>query len=327
MILLNQNLNDRPLIIAELGNNHEGNFNLACDLVKSAADSGAHVVKFQVFKTENFVSKFVGQERIERLKKFELPYSKFEKLKTLCDKLKVGFLATPLDLESAKFLGSIQKTFKIASSDNNYWRLIDAILEEKNQLIISTGLKSKNETIQLHDKLKAKQALDRVVLMHCISAYPASPADLNLKFISWMCENMECPIGYSDHSDGIEASKIALCLGARVIEKHFTLDKNYSAFRDHALSADPEELKSLTEFANVVDSYLGVKDRALTATEIKDKQSLRRGLYAAHRIEKDETIQIEDVIEMRPMAQMNVGDEWKILGKTTPKTIKKGDAF
>lgn len=327
MQLFGQNLNDKPVIIAEIGNNHEGSFVRACDLVKSAADCGVNVVKFQVFKTDNFVSEAVGQDRVDRLRSFELSYNDFEKLKHLCEDRGVRFLATPLDIESAEFLCGLQSVFKIASSDNNYWRLIERILEKNLKLIISTGLRDTSNVIELYQELEKRQALDDVVLMHCVSSYPAAPSELNLKFITWMRENMNCQIGYSDHADGIEASKIALCLGARVIEKHFTSDKNFSTFRDHALSANPQELKTLVEFAKNIDAYLGSEEKVLALAEIKEASQLKRGLYARHKIEKGKTIEIEDVIEKRPTARLNAGEEQKIIGTSARKTFQKGDAF
>ena len=191
-------------------------------------------------------------------------------------------------------------------------------------MICSTGLVD-DIAVELHARFVEMGVIDRVVLMHCVSAYPAKLSDLNLRYIKTMIDRFKCTIGYSDHSLGIDACKIALSLGARVIEKHFTLDKNYSSFRDHSLSAEPEELAELVRFSKSVDVSLGSELKPLSSDETHASASLRRGLYAARNLKAGDQLMIEDVIELRPSAKSDISKLKEMVGKTITNNIRKGE--
>ena len=263
MKLKNFNLKKKVFIIAEIGNNHEGNFNNAKKMVKLAAKAGADAVKFQTFRTENFIRK-IDKKRFNQLKKFELSYKQFKSLRDLAHKNKLKFISTPLDLESANFLIANADLIKISSGDNNFFPLIDKILKSKKKIIISCGMMNINQIKSLekhiYNSIGKKSAIERVAFLHCVTSYPVEDKYANLNSIRFMNKKINLTVGYSDHTLGIQASLAAVALGANIIEKHFTLDKNFSHFRDHYLSSDFRELKTIVDSIRRLEMQLGKKE-------------------------------------------------------------------
>jgi Sialic acid synthase len=242
MKISNLNTDDKVIIIAEIGNNHEGDFNIAVELIEAAAKSGVDCVKFQTFKTEHYVNK-IQTERSERLKSFELSYEEFKDLSEISRQLGLAFISTPFDLESAKFLISICDAIKISSSDNIFYPLLKTVSRDPIPKIVSTGLANFQEVIKLVSYFDS----DFLALLHCVSAYPVPENQINLSYIHKLSLELNCTVGYSDHSLGIDASALAVACGARKIEKHFTLDNNFSDFQDHKISSDPNEMMQLVK--------------------------------------------------------------------------------
>ena len=248
----NFNLERKVLIVAEIGNNHEGNFTLAQELIGLAKEAGADAVKFQTFKPE-YISG-VDSKRLKRLQGFQFSHSQFQKLVTQASNLGIIFFSTPFDLMSAEFLNKIQPVFKIASSDNDNFQLIRKIAGFKKPMIVSTGLANLKLLDRVRDcvcKIWSQYNTNPgLALLHCVSSYPTPPGQANLGAITSMKTRYpELVIGYSDHTLGIQAAISSVVLGAKIVEKHFTLDKNYSDFQDHQLSATPIELKKMVESA------------------------------------------------------------------------------
>ena len=200
-------------------------------MVKLAAKAGADAVKFQTFRTENFIRK-IDKKRFNQLKKFELSYKQFKSLRDLAHKNKLKFISTPLDLESANFLIANADLIKISSGDNNFFPLIDKILKSKKKIIISCGMMNINQIKSLekhiYNSIGKKSAIERVAFLHCVTSYPVEDKYANLNSIRFMNKKINLTVGYSDHTLGIQASLAAVVLGANIIEKHFTLDKNFS---------------------------------------------------------------------------------------------------
>ena len=227
------------LVIAEIGNNHEGSFEAAVKMLHAAADAGVHAVKFQTYKTELYANPHHDEARFKRLKRFELTQDQFKKLKDTADTRGVMFLSTPFDLESAEFLNELVPAFKIGSGENTFYPLLEKIASFCKPIIMSCGI-SEVSSIRA-----AKTAIEAVwkrhnytgelALLHCVSAYPTKPEEANLLAIKRLQREFGDVVGYSDHTLGIEAAVVSLGLGARIVEKHFTLDKNYSDFRDHQM--------------------------------------------------------------------------------------------
>ena len=237
------------------------------------------------------------------------------------------FLSTPFDLDSANFLRKIVDVIKIASGDNTFLPLIDRCISFKKPIIISTGLLKDNEIIKLYNYLKKKVDLKKVCLMHCVSSYPVENKDANIGYISHLKKKFKkITIGYSDHTIGPEASILAATLGSKVIEKHFTINKNYSSFRDHQLSADISELKLISKFIKKIKILLGKgKKNNLSKSEIKNLKLLRRSIYAAKNIKKKEVFSEKNIIHLRPFKKNNISKYKSILNRKSKKTFRKGE--
>ena len=310
-------------IIAEIGNNHEGNFNIAKKLIKAAADSGVDAVKFQTFITKDFVSS--DHPSFERLKKFEFTHQQFLELKRFANKKNLNFISTPLDFKSANFLKRNCKIIKIASGDNNFYDLINIFLNYNKQLVISTGMMNNdtiNDLIKFIKKKSGNKFLKKnLCLLHCISSYPAKDNSLNLMSIKYLSDKYkEINIGYSDHSVGYDACITAVALGAKIIEKHFTLSNNFSNFRDHKLSLNPADMKIMVKKIRKVEVQLGKYEKVIGKTEKKLIPLTRRSMIAKKSTNKNQLMTVYNTSFLRPQHK---GSEIKneILNKK--KTMKK----
>lgn len=320
----------RTMIIAEVGNNHEGSFAAAEELVGRAAESGVDAVKFQTFKTEQFVSP-LQPERVARMKKFELSYEQFGKLAVQARKANIGFVSTPLDLESARFLGGIVDVMKIASGDNDFPEIIREAASSGKPLIISTGLAEPSDIA--YAKAYARRVWQErkhhgaLALLHCVSSYPVDASEANLGAIREMQAlygDSDTLVGYSDHVLGIRASVLAVAVGARIIEKHFTLDRNYSDFRDHQLSADPAMLKQMVQEIREVEQLVGAGVKVPQPAELAARESIRRSIAAARDLAPGEVVTLDALVWLRPGTGIRPGHESQVLGRKTKRTVKAG---
>lgn len=311
------------IVVAEVGNNHEGDIGRARELVERAADAKADVVKFQTFRTEWFTSA-ADPARVARLKRFELSFEAFAELATLARKRGLGFMSTPLDLESARFLLGICDAIKIASGDNDYWDLLGVAASSELPLIVSSGMTSLNEirrTVAFVRELRRDRPF---AVLHCVSAYPAPESEVNLRAIGLLEAELGCPIGYSDHTLGFDACTTAVALGARVVEKHFTLDKSLSDFRDHQLSADPAELAELVARIRRVETLLGSPSKTIQPAERNVATVARRSAAAAKRLGAGHVIEASDIVFLRPGTGIRPGGERELIGKRLRKDVAFG---
>ena len=324
---MKNNINKKKFfVIAEIGNNHEGSFDLAKKLIKLAAKSGVDAVKFQTFKADNFIN-ISQKKRIEQLKKFQFSHEQFEKLKNLAKRNNLHFISTPFDIESAAFLKKICDIIKISSGDNNFFYMIDEILRSNKKIIISTGMSSLDDIKSIISFLKRRLSFSkikkRIYFLHCVSSYPAQDKDLNLLSINYLKEKLGIKVGYSDHSVGPIAAITAGTLGAEIIEKHFTIDKNYSKFRDHNLSADYHEMKFIVDSLKKVEVMLGEYKKNIHKSEKSNIFSMRRSPYASVDIKKGEILSEKNVVFQRPKIKGASSNYLKIFGKRINKKIKK----
>ncbi len=318
----------RVLIVAEIGNNHEGSCALAEDMIGQAAAAGVDAVKLQTFRTEDYVSRR-DDARFERLKSFELSHEEFTRLAAVARQEGVIFLSTPFDLESVGFLDALVPAFKIASGDNTFYPLLDVVTRTGKPIMLSTGLA---DTIRIR---QAKAVIETawaecgvdpgLALLHCVSSYPVPPAQANLAAIGNLRAEFDCTIGYSDHTLGIEACRVAASLGARIIEKHFTLDKNHSDFRDHQLSADPAEMGDLVQAIRQVEVLLGSGEKRPQECEQSAERAMRRSIAAARDLACGAVVTYEDITWVRPGGGLPPGNEHVILGRKLAKSVRGGD--
>ena len=314
-----------PLLIAEIGNNHEGNFHVAKKIIKLAKLAGADAVKFQTYKVENFVN-INDKPRFKRYKKFQLSQKEFQNLQKFTHSLGMLFISTPFDLESAKFLKDIVDVIKISSGDNNWEELIQFCSTIQKPLIISTGLlnnKSLKKLVLLLKKNFKNKFKSKVALLHCVSDYPPANKDVNLNFLKEL-KLITPNFGYSDHTIGVNACKIAICNGSKIIEKHFTIDKNYSDFRDHKISANQKELKDIIDFIKDYRELIGTKKKIISNTEKKNLKNFRRSIVLKKSLLKGTKLTEDCLTYLRPESGINVNEKKKILGLKIKKNLARG---
>ena len=323
-------LDRQVLVVAEIGNNHEGSYALAEELIGLAAEAGAGAVKFQTFRTEHYVSSS-QTERFARLKDFELGFDAFERLSRRAREAGLLFLSTPFDLESARFLDGIVPAFKIASGDNTFYHLLETVARTGKPMVISTGLASLEElrrAVELVEGTWHSLGIDQdLALLHCIAAYPAPTEQANLAAIQTLRENFQCTVGYSDHTIGIEAAALAVALGARIVEKHFTVDNNYSDFSDHQLSADPPTLKRLIERVREAEAMLGGGAIGMQECERAGAKVMRRSIAAARDLDAGTVLGANDLTWVRPGGELPPGREELVLGRRLARRIARGEAI
>lgn len=315
----------KVLIMAEIGNNHEGRFDVACDLVRHAGWCGADAVKFQTISAGQLVSE-QDQKRFQQLKGFELSHKQFEALAAEAHNMGLLFISTPFDLGSAAFLEPLVDAYKIASGDLTFSPLLKKVAATGKPLIISTGASDLDMIAEALAVVQGNRAndLENVALLHCVSSYPAPVESLNLNAIRVLAETYGCEAGYSDHALGNDACVLAVAAGARIVEKHFTLDKQFSDFRDHALSADPEELKQLVARVRQAETILGQAEKKVQPVEEGIATAIRRSIAAARDLPAGHVLTLDDMTWLRPAGGLEPGREGDIVGKTLKSAVRKG---
>ena len=323
-------------IIAEAGVNHNGSLELAKKLVDVAKEAGVDAVKFQTFKTEKIVSKFApkaeyqikntgnNESQYEMIKKLELTEEEFIELYKYTKEKGLIFLSTPFDFESADFLEDLVPVYKISSTDLTNLPFLEYIAKKGKPIILSTGMATLGEIEEAVNTIKKYN--EDIILLHCITNYPADFEELNLRAIKTLEEAFKLPVGYSDHSLGIYAPIAAVTLGAVVIEKHFTIDKNLPG-PDHKASLNPEELKEMVKAIRLTEKALGDGIKRPTFSEEKIKKVVRNILVANVDIPKGSIIKREMVTIKRP----GIGIEPKyldiVVGKMAKRDIKKDEVL
>ena len=300
----------KTLIIAEIGVNHNGNIDTAKKMIEVAKECGADIVKFQTFNTDALTSKFakmaeyqkknMGEEKSQKdmLKSLALSYDDFRELADYCKEVGIMFLSTPFDIGSVHFLDSLQDIWKIPSGEiTNYPYLVE-IAKTKKKIILSTGMCAMDEVEASLKVLKDNGAAD-ITLLHCTTDYPAPLESVNLKAMLTLKEKFGCPVGYSDHTKGIEVSVAAVAMGAEVIEKHFTLDRNMPG-PDHKASLEPDELKELVNAIRNVEKALGDGNKKPTESELQNRNVARKSIVALKPIKKGELLSEDNLTTKRP---------------------------
>jgi N,N'-diacetyllegionaminate synthase len=322
-------LDRQVLVIAEIGNNHEGNFAVAQEMLGRAAEAGADAVKFQTFIPEHYVSS-ADPARLERLRRFQLSRDQFAQLARQAADLGVIFFSTPFDIDSAHFLNTVQPVFKIASGDNTFAPLIEAVAGFGKPLIVSTGCADLLLLERVRANVRAiwtRQAVDPgLAFLHCVASYPVPAAEANLGAVRTLREHFkDCTIGYSDHTLGVQAATYAVAAGARIVEKHFTLDKNYSDFRDHQLSADPADMRQLVDAIREVTILMGSGEKRPQPCEAASVTAIRRSIAAARALPAGRILASTDLTWVRPGTGIAPGNESQVLGGTLRRALAQGD--
>jgi N,N'-diacetyllegionaminate synthase len=319
---------EKVWIVAEIGVNHEGDRAVAEDLIHKAADAGADAVKFQTYEAANYVSS-VQPERLERVKKFQLSREDFRRLAQVSADAGVTFFSTPLHPDDVDFLDDIVPIFKVSSGDLTYLDLITHVAAKNKPVILSTGLGTPDEIRAAVDTVLAirPDAIRRgeLILLHCSAAYPTPAEEANLGNIAWLGETFGVPVGYSDHTLGTKACELAVACGAVSLEKHFTYRKEDQAFHDHAISADPDDMRQLVEAVRSAELYIGRRHRERGDAESKNIENMRRSIAAARDIPAGTAIQKEWLTCLRPAWGLPPEALNEIVGMTLNRAISAGD--
>ncbi|WP_301199171.1 N-acetylneuraminate synthase [Plebeiibacterium marinum] len=325
------------IIIAEAGVNHNGDINIAKKLIEVAAECGVDYVKFQTFKADKLVSKSAKQaeyqsqnigiteSQYEMLKRLELSIEDHYLLIKHCKDNNIGFLSTGFDSDSLNFLKEIgMELWKIPSGEITNLPYLKFMASQPQSLVLSTGMATIDEVEDAVNVLtKFGKSKKEITVLHCTTEYPAPFNEVNLKAMKTMADTLGVKTGYSDHTQGIEIPIAAAALGATLIEKHFTLDRNMPG-PDHKASIEPCELKSMVDAIRNIEQALGDGNKKPSASEIKNIQVARKSIHVNKELEKRHILREQDLEMKRPGDGISPMKMDEVIGKTLKKTIGKG---
>tara|TARA_B100000575_G_C23140360_1_gene663454 strand:- start:2582 stop:3631 length:1050 start_codon:yes stop_codon:yes gene_type:complete len=320
-----------PLLIAEIGGNHEGDFDKAKDYLNLAIESGADCVKFQLYSGDTLVNKNLSPNRNQHFKKFELTKNQHLELAEKCLAQGVHYNASVWDLGMLDWIDSYLSFYKIGSGDLTCWPLIEEFAKRGKPILLSTGLSSFNEVSEtvkfIRSVNKNYKKEGGICLLQCTSMYPISRLDANLNVLKSFKLIPNIDVGYSDHTEGDEALHTAFILGASVLEFHFTDHRENKEFRDHKVSLTKDELKQLILKINNTKLLLGKVDKELLPIERENNHhiSFRRGIYPKNKIKKGTIIKAEDLIYLRPLEGTDARQYKKVIGSIAQKDIEPLD--
>lgn len=331
---------NRTIIIAEAGVNHNGDLLKAKELIRVAFEAGADYVKFQTFKADKMVSKMAKKAEYQTknfgdgddsqfgmLKKLEIPLEWYLELIEYAKSLGISFLSTGFDEESINFLETLHPDlYKVPSGEITNKPYLQHIASKARQVVLSTGMSDIIEIRQalevlLHAGLEKKQ----ITVLHCNTEYPTPMKDVNLKAMLYIQKELDVEVGYSDHTLGIEIPIAAVALGAKVIEKHFTLDRNLPG-PDHRASLEPDELKAMvTSIRNIEDALAGSGIKEPSESEKPNIKIARKSIHLLRSLKAGHILEQEDLIMKRPGDGISPMDIEKVLGRATTKDLAEDE--
>lgn len=319
-------------VIAEAGVNHNGNLDMALQLVDASVRAGADAVKFQTFTAERIVTRDApkaayqkettdsSESQLQMLRKLELSSQDHRRLQTYCEERGIIFLSTPFDEKSADFLEELNiPAFKIPSGEITNLPFLEHVAHKGKPLILSTGMSSLEEVASAVAVIRGTGNRD-LVLLHCVSAYPADPADVNLFAMQTMSAAFGVPVGFSDHTLGIEVALAAVALGSCVIEKHFTLSRALPG-PDHRASLEPGELTALVRGVRIVEVALGDGRKEPVLSEADAATVARKSIVTAHDIPAGATITMDSLVMKSPGQGLPSSMLGKVIGRVAVKDI------
>jgi sialic acid synthase SpsE len=326
-----------PYVIAEVGVNHEGDFDLAKRLIEEASGAGADAVKFQTYKAETLASrhspaywdttKEATKSQFELFKKYDKFWKKeYEQLKVICDDNNVDFMSTPFDAESAHFLNDLMDIYKIASADITNKPLIEQVASYNKPILLSTGASNLDEIRRAMAWIGNKHD-NKLALLHCILNYPTENANANLGMIKGLQQKFpNNVIGYSDHTlpGEMHVLEMATLLGASILEKHFTHDKTLPG-NDHYHAMDKQDLRVFRNRMQAIHGLMGSYEKYAIPSEDPAREHARRSLVAATDIPAGTILAYEHMISKRPAHGISPASIDEVVGKRVPRSIGKDD--
>nr|WP_307991086.1 N-acetylneuraminate synthase [uncultured Niameybacter sp.] len=326
----------RVMIIAEAGVNHNGDIQLAKRLIDVAVEAKADVVKFQTFKAENIVTDEApkatyqkettdsNESQYRMLKKLELSVEDHKELIAYCKEKGILFLSTPFDLESIDLLDDLGiEIFKIPSGELTNLPYLEKIGAKKKQVILSTGMSTIDE-VEAAIRILNNQGTTDITLLHCTTQYPTPMEEVNLKAMLTMKERFGLEVGYSDHTEGIEVPIAAVAMGATVIEKHFSLDKNMEG-PDHRASLEPNELIKMVQAIRNIEKALGNGEKVPSKCELQNKEIVRKSIVAKVSIQEGELFSEDNLTVKRPGSGISPMRWHEVLGRRATKNYVKDE--
>jgi N-acetylneuraminate synthase/N,N'-diacetyllegionaminate synthase len=312
---------DDVLVIAEIGGNHEGSFDKAKELVELAAAAGAGAVKLQIYSGDTLVSRAVDPERNRHFQRFALSMDQYLELAELTRSLGVMFMASVWDRRALEVMAPLMPIFKIGSGDLTAYELVEAVVGTGKPIIQSCGLATIDEIAEYVELVRSLDASyleePKLCLLQCTVMYPIPDHEANLNAMCRMGERFGLPVGYSDHTVGTLAAELAVAMGARVIELHFTDTREGKSFRDHQVSVTREELAGFLARVGKIKELQGSPAKQPTAAELEagHLRSFRRALYAARDLESGTRLSSDDVISLRPNVGIDGRRYREVLGR------------
>lgn len=322
-------MNNKVIIIAEAGVNHNGDIELAKKLIEKAAESGADFVKFQTFIAENVISSNAkkadyqinntgsNETQLQMVKKLELKFDDFIVLKKHAELNRINFLSTPFDLESIIFLKDLGlNIFKIPSGEITNLPYLKLLGSFNQEIILSTGMASISEiNSAINVLVNSGTELSKITILHCNTEYPTKMTEVNLMAMNHIKKEFGVKVGYSDHTVGIEVSIAAVALGAKIIEKHFTLDKSMEG-PDHIASLNPNELTQLVNsIRNVEKAISGTGLKEPSDSEIRNIPIVRKSIHYKRDLIKGHILEFDDIVILRPGTGISPMELDNVLGK------------
>lgn len=322
-------------VIAEAGVNHNGDLKMARELIDVAVAAGADAVKFQTFQADHLAmpdapkaeyqlqTTGADESQLEMLRRLELSADAHKELQTYCNERGIIFLSTPFDEQAVDLLHELGvPAIKISSGDLTNSPLLEYVALKEKPIILSTGMSELSELIEAVSVLNSA-GCENPILLHCVSNYPAAASEVNLRAMQTMRSAFDLPVGFSDHTEGIDVALAAVALGACVIEKHFTLDRTLPG-PDHRASLEPDELKQLVQSIRRIESALGSGRKVPTANEIETAKVARRSLVAARDIPAGATLRRDMVIMRRPGTGLSPAMLNNLLGCKIERNVAAG---
>jgi len=310
---------NKTLFIAEIGGNHKGDFELAKSIVKDCLLSEADIIKLQLYSADGLVNEKYDPNRHQHFKKFELTKTQYIKLaKMIKDEGKL-FCASVWDLQMMDWIKEYVDVWKIGSGDFTSLPIIKNVLKENKLTILSTGLCNIHEVDEVMNYCNKNCLSENIILMQCTSMYPIPDSEANLSVVNLYKEKYGIKVGYSDHTMGCDALKIALSMGVAAVEFHYTLNKADTSFRDNLVSLNRLDVNELHHWKEKVYLFMGNQKKSPTTSELNNQHisSFRRGVYANRKIKKGEIINLNDIVLLRPyieggLSPLELVEEFKL---------------
>ena len=318
-----------PLLIAEIGGNHEGDFSYANDLVDMALESKADVIKFQIYYPKTLVNKIKSPDRYNHFKKFTLTSEQHIELAKKCKSGGKEYLASVWDIDALNWIDEYSSMYKIGSGDLTAYSIIEKIAKIGKPIILSTGLSTFNEVSQTVKFIRQINSIyddkEMLAVLQCTSMYPIPESEVNLNVMEEFKNKLNVTVGYSDHSEDIEALYLSALFGADVLEFHFTDTKEGKTFRDHKVSLTKDDIGLLVDKIKRAAIIFGGNIKTPTNSEIENNHHItfRRAIYPNRDIQMGEKISKDDLIALRPNNGIDAVNEKKIIGKKAKINIKK----